>query len=69
MGQPAVNTKYVMDALGLSEMTALRALGSLTERGVLTETTGRSRNRVWQHRGVFAVLDAYAERIRRMSAH
>nr|WP_188551895.1 Fic family protein [Sediminivirga luteola] len=69
VGQPAVNTKYVMDVLGLGEMAALRALKSLTERGVLTETTGRSRNRVWQHRGIFAVLDAYAERIRRMSAH
>lgn len=67
VGQPAVNVKYLKSALGLSEMTALRALGSLTERDVLTETTGKSRGRVWQHRGIFEVLDAYASVIRRMS--
>ena len=37
------------------------------DRGVLTESTGKSRNRVWQHRGIFEVLDGYAEKIRRMS--
>ncbi|MEQ6897947.1 Fic family protein [Microbacterium sp. KR10-403] len=67
VGQPAVNTKYLMTALGLGEMAALRALDALTEREVLVETTGNSRGRVWQHRGIFAVLDAYAAEIRRMS--
>ena len=68
VGQPAVNTKYLMSALGLGEMAALRALDTLTDRGVLTETTGQGRNRVWQHRGIFDVLDGYAEQIRRMTA-
>ncbi|WP_394553065.1 Fic family protein [Agromyces sp. MMS24-JH15] len=68
VGQPAVNTKYLMTRLGLGEMAALRALGALTEHEVLTETTGRGRNRVWQHRGILGVLDAYAAEIRRMSA-
>jgi len=67
VGQPAVNTKYLMSTLRLGEMGALRALDTLTDRGVLTESTGRSRNRVWQHRGIFEVLDGYAEKIRRMS--
>lgn len=67
VGQPAVNTKYLMAELGLGEMAALRALDALTERGVLTETSGKSRNRVWQHRGIFGVLDAYAAEIRRMT--
>lgn len=67
VGQPAVNVKYLKSALGLGEMTALRALDSLTEREVLTETTGKSRGRVWQHRGIFDALDAYASVIRRMS--
>ncbi|MFF1832411.1 hypothetical protein [Paenarthrobacter sp. NPDC058040] len=49
-------------------MAALRALDALTERGVLTESSGRDRERVWQHRGIFDVLDAYAAGIRRMSA-
>ena len=67
VGQPAVNTKYLMSTLRLGEMGALRALDTLTDRGVLTESTGKSRNRVWQHRGIFEVLDGYAEKIRRMS--
>ena len=68
IGQPAVNTRYLMTQLGLGEMAALRALDALTERGVLTESSGRDRKRVWQHRGIFDVLDAYAAGIRRMAA-
>ncbi|MCD4850554.1 hypothetical protein LN996_06995 [Arthrobacter sp. AK01] len=49
-------------------MAALRALDALTDRGVLTESSGRGRNRVWQHRGIFEVLDAYAAAIHRMPA-
>jgi hypothetical protein len=56
-----------MSTLGLGEMAALRALDTLTDRGVLAESTGRSRNRVWQHGGIFDALDGYAEKIRRMS--
>jgi hypothetical protein len=67
VGQPAVNTKYLTNGLGIGEMAALRALEALTERGVLTEMTGRARGRVWQHRGIFDVLDGYAAEIRRMS--
>ena len=68
VGQPAVNVRYLKSALGLGEMAALRALDALTERDVLTETTGKSRGRVWQHRAIFEVLDSYASVIRRMSA-
>lgn len=68
VGQPAVNMKYLKRELGFGEMAALRALDTLTKRGVLTETTGKARSRVWQHRGIFEVLDAYAAEIRRMSA-
>ncbi|KJQ52768.1 Fic family protein [Microbacterium sp. SA39] len=68
VGQPAVNTRYLMNELGFGEMAALRALDVLVDRGVLTETTGKSRGRVWQHHGIFEVLDDYAAQIRRMSA-
>lgn len=64
IGQPAVNLRYLVKQ-GFGEMSALRALGVLTERGVLVERTGRARNRVWQHPGVFSVLDEYAAEIRR----
>ncbi|WP_341946421.1 Fic family protein [Microbacterium sp. LWH11-1.2] len=67
VGQPAVNTQYLVDTLGFGEMAALRALGALADRGVLVETTGRGRNRVWQHRGILRVLDGYATKIRRMT--
>jgi Fic family protein len=67
IGQPAVNTRYLMTKLGLGEMTALRALDALTQRGVLTESSGRDRKRVWQHPGILEVLDAYAAGIRRMA--
>lgn len=68
VGQPAVNLRYLTNEIGLGEMAALRALDSLTERGVITETTGESRGRVWQHRGIFDALDSYAATIRQMSA-
>lgn len=67
VGQPAVNTKFLMGTLGMGEMAALRALNTLTQRGILTETTGKSRGRVWEHRGIFKILDQYAADIRRMS--
>jgi Fic family protein len=68
IGQPVVNTRYLTTHLGLSDMTALRALDALTDRGVLRERTGRARNRVWQHDGILQELDDYAARIRRSSA-
>lgn len=67
VGQPAVNTPYLVDTLGFGEMAALRALDALAERGVLVETTGKGRNRVWQHQGILRVLDGCAAQIRRMT--
>ena len=67
VGQPAVNSRYLQQVLGLGDMAALRALDALVDRGVLSESTGKARSRIWQHRGIFEVLDAYAESIRRMS--
>jgi len=65
VAQPVVNTQYLICALGLSEMTANRALRQLADAGVLQERTGYRRNRVWQHAGILQVLDAYAESLRR----
>ena len=67
VGQPAVNSRYLQQVLGLGDMAALRALDALVDRGVLSESTGKARSRIWQHRGILEVLDAYAESIRRMS--
>lgn len=65
VAQPVVNARFLADHLGLSDMTAQRALGQLTEAGVLEERTGLRRNRVWQDAGILRVLDAYAQRLRR----
>lgn len=67
LGQPVINTEFVKAHLGINDAAAARALATLTDRGVLHETTGNSRNRIWQHNGVLATLDAYAEQIRRDS--
>ncbi|MCU1476182.1 MAG: cell filamentation protein Fic [Subtercola sp.] len=67
IGQPVVNARYLKSALGLNDVTAVRALSALTERGVLLERTGLARNRVWQHNGILDVLDTYAANIRRPS--
>ena len=65
VGQPIVNAAHLRRELDAPAMSVQRALDQLTASGVLQETTGRSRNRVWQHRGILAVLDDYAEQIRR----
>lgn len=64
-----VNTEsYFAALLGYRDETAIRALETLTERGVLAERTGAKRNRVWEHKGILSVLDNYAASIRRSTA-
>lgn len=65
VAQPVVNARYLVDALSMNDMGAQRALAALTSAGVLEERTGLRRNRVWQHPGILAVLDDYAESLRR----
>lgn len=65
VAQPVLTSTHVQRLLGVSATSALRALDALTDAGVLVERTGRRRNRLWEHRGILAVLDEYAARIRR----
>lgn len=65
IGQPVINAEYVVRELGISLPGALRALELLVARGVVHETTGWKRNRVWVHRGVLEILDDYAAALRR----
>lgn len=67
VGQPVVNTKFIKEHLGINDSAATRALALLTERGILRETSGNSRNRIWQHNGILEVLDTYAAQLRRDS--
>ena len=64
VSQPAVNTKYLVQTLGLGEMAALRAIDVMTARGVLVEMTGKSRARVWQHRGIVCSRDCSDLRVK-----
>lgn len=66
VSHPVVNTALLGERLGVSNTAALRALDQLTSAGVLEERTGKQRNRVWQHRGILDVLDAYAQQLRRV---
>ncbi|WP_036319103.1 Fic family protein [Microbacterium indicum] len=65
IAQPVVNTRHLAGVFGLPDVTVIRALDVLVDRGVLTERTGRARHRVWQNAGVLRVLDEYAKEIRR----
>lgn len=65
IAHPVINARFLQDNLGLSGPGAQRALDQLTEHGILRETTGRDRNRIWQHDGILSTLDNYAEQIRR----
>lgn len=63
---PVINVAFLIEELGVGEMSAHRAIRQLSERGVVEERTGKSRNRVWQHSGIIDVLDGFAEGIRRI---
>jgi Fic family protein len=65
IAQPVVNTAYLQEHLAMNPMSAGRALEQLSEAGVLVESTGLRRNRVWQQIGILAILDDYAAGIRR----
>ncbi|MBD5787383.1 Fic family protein [Cellulosimicrobium terreum] len=62
---PVVNARFLSNHLGLSDIAAQRALSQLADADVLRERTGLRRNRVWQHDGVLAVLDLFAQQIHR----
>ncbi|GMA91409.1 Fic family protein [Homoserinibacter gongjuensis] len=65
VGQPVVNVAYIQKRLDLNERAAFRAIDALVTRGILVERAGRSRNRVYAHRGILGVLDSFAADIRR----
>nr|WP_241769884.1 Fic family protein [Cellulosimicrobium sp. MM] len=65
VAHPVINAAFLRDHLGFSDVTAQRALSQLADAGVLRERSGLRRNRVWQHEGILAVLDLFAQRIRR----
>ena len=59
--QPVVTARVVVRELGVSPPTAQAALQRLVEDGVLLESTGHRRNRVYRAPTVLGALDAYAD--------
>lgn len=55
---PAVTAAYVRQTLAVTPVTAQRAIDRLQQAGILHETTGQRRNRVYLAREIFALLDA-----------
>lgn len=55
LAQPYITARNVERRLGVTFPTAQKAISSLVERGVLEETTGQSRNRVYHSPRVFEV--------------
>jgi hypothetical protein len=51
-----------MRELALSASNAIRALTPLVTAGILTEFTGKRKNRMWQAREILYALDAFAAR-------
>ncbi|WP_177220314.1 Fic family protein [Agrococcus baldri] len=68
IAQPVLHSRAVMQGLGISAPAAGRALMTLVDAGVLRQTSVGRRNRVWQSDEVLAILDGFAERIRRTAA-
>ncbi|TNM64561.1 Fic family protein [Streptomyces sp. NP160] len=66
--QPVVDSATIARELGISPANAARPLAPLVEAGVVRETTGRDRGRLWQADEVLAALDAFAARAGRRSS-
>lgn len=58
--QPVVTARLLIDSLGVSGPTAHAALTRLTHAGILVESTGRRRDRVFRSPEVLRALDGYA---------
>ena len=59
--QPVVTARVVARELGVTAPTAQSALQRLVSDGILLESTGHRRNRVYRAPAVLRALDAYAE--------
>lgn len=59
---PVFDAVTIARELGTTPSNAARAIAPLTEAGILTEFTGKRRNRMWQAREILQALDDFAAR-------
>ncbi|MGW4930277.1 Fic family protein [Agromyces sp. NPDC004153] len=62
IGHPVLTSAFVRREVDRSGPAVFRGLDQLVERGVLTETTSQSRNRLWVAQDVIRNLDGFAKR-------
>lgn len=62
MSHPVVDSPMLQSALGVSDMTALQAIATLSAAGVLSKVSGDRRYRRYAATEVLAQLDAFAVR-------
>ena len=60
-GRPIVTVQSVVEALGTTKPTAVRAIDALVNAGVLAETTGRQRDRIYAYQTYLNRLRAGTE--------
>jgi Fic family protein len=60
--QPVVDAELVQQVLGVTSANAHRAIRHLADAGVISEFSGRRRDRMWQAREVLVALDDFAAR-------
>lgn len=65
LNQPAVNVKFIVAVLGVTETAAQRAVAQLEAAEILSPANANRRNRVWLAGEVLDALDGFAERVRR----
>lgn len=62
IAHPVLNYDLVVRELSVAPVTALRALDTLVERGVLRPANSKRRNRIWLADHILAALDDFAAR-------
>lgn len=60
--RPVINSVLLHDELGLRTDHSRRYLDPLAEAGIVVESSGRTRGRVWRAPEILDALDAFAER-------
>jgi len=65
IANPIIDSRFLRERLSIGPQAALSALTQLEKAGILMESSGLRRNRVWQHPGILKTLDAYAAKNRR----
>ena len=60
--QPVVDAELVQRVLEVTSANAHRAIRQLADAGVISEFSGRRRDRMWQAREVLVALDDFAAR-------